>query len=393
VIERLEVAGMSGMHAVVVGGGVGGLTAAVALHQQGRSVTVCEQAPSLEPVGSGISLAPNALRALDVIGLGKQARELAAIQGVGGIRRSDGAWLVRTDMQWMVDRYGDPFVIALRAELVALLVAALPEGSVLTGTPVRGVDAATGVVTLDNGELTADLVVAADGIRSPIRGSLFPQHPGPRYSGATTWRFVVPEPVGGYRPSETWGNGDVFGIMPLSSSRVYCYASALTPPGIVHEDERAELLRRFGDWHEPIGELLRSADTAQVLHNDVHTIADPLPAYHSGKVALLGDAVHAMSPNLGQGGCQAIEDAVVLAHEVSRTDHDLPAALQAYTAARKPRTEMIVRRSRKTARMAGLSFPPAVLLRNTALHATARFATGAMMRQMTPLVDWTPPHA
>ncbi len=380
---------MGARHAVVVGGGIGGLTAAVALHRKGWSATVCERARSLEPVGAGMTLAPNALRALDVIGLGRAARALAVIQGSSGIRRSDGTWLVRADLRSMTERYGDPVVIALRAELVSLLAAELPAGWVRTGTEVLEVVPADGRVRTSDGDLTADLVVAADGIHSPVRTALFPDHPGPRYSGTTTWRFVAPAPAGGFQPAETWGRGEVFGIMPLSDGRVYCYASALTPPGVVHPDERAELMRRFAGWHSPIGELLESVEPEAVLHNDVYWIADRLPAYHAGRVALLGDAAHAMTPNLGQGGCQAIEDAVVLAHEVTRADS--PTALAAYTAARRPRTEMVVRRSYRTSRIAGLSAPPAVMARNAALRLAGRLGLGLLTRQMAPLATWAPP--
>ena len=161
--------------------------------------------------------------------------------------------------------------------------------------------------------------MAADGIGSRIRATLFPDSPGPRYSGFTTWRFVAPAlPAGAGRaePAETWGRGEVFGVLPLASGQVYCYASAPAPPGLRHDDEAAELKRRFGRWHDPIPGLIGAISPDRVLHDDVYWIAEPLPAYHRGRVAILGDAAHAMTPHLGQGACQAIEDAVVLASVV-----------------------------------------------------------------------------
>ena len=105
----------------------------------------------------------------------------------------------------------------------------------------------------------------------------------------------------------------MFGVLPLASGQVYCYASAPAPAGVRHDDEAAELKQRFGRWHDPIPGLIGAISPDRVLHDDVYWIAEPLPAYHRGRVAILGDAAHAMTPHLGQGACQAIEDAVVLA--------------------------------------------------------------------------------
>ncbi|WP_347682175.1 FAD-dependent monooxygenase [Actinocorallia sp. B10E7] len=371
----------------MVGGGIGGLTAAAALRLRGWDVIVCERAASLDPVGSGLSLGPNALRALDAIGVGQAARGLAAIDGVSGIRRYDGRWLVRADVTApMLKKYDDLAVIALRSELVDLLLSRLPEDTVRTSTAVSAVEPETGTVTTSEGALEADLVVAADGVHSGIRKALFPDHPGALYSGSTTWRFIIPEPGHGFRTTESWGHGDVFGIMPLSGKRIYCYASAVASAGQTFEDERAELLRRFGWWHAPIPDLIDAAEPGEILHNDVYWIAEPLPAYHVGRVAFLGDAVHAMSPNLGQGACQAIEDAVVLASLA-----DQPDGLARYTAARLPRTRMVVQNSHRVSRMVGLRSPWATRLRDTLMWGVGRLGSAAVIRQTAPIFEWSPP--
>ncbi|SEL85426.1 FAD-dependent oxidoreductase [Nonomuraea pusilla] len=382
--------------AVVIGAGIGGLTAAAALARRGWSVTVCERAPSIEPVGSGLAIAPNALRALDTIGVGDRVRELAALQGVAGVRRASGGWLSRTSVKAAQDRYGDPIVLLLRSTVVELLADLLPPGALRLDTAVQGVDAASGRVTTDAGELRADLVVAADGIRSSTRRALFPGHPEPVYSGVTSWRFVASSRgISGQAltGAESWGRGQVFGVMPLARDEVYCYATATVPAGQGHatpEEEKAELLRRFRGWHDPIPALVDRADPARVVRSDVFYMDTPLPAFHRGRVALLGDAAHSMTPNLGQGACQAIEDAVVLAHRVGEGG-PVEDALAAYTRDRLPRTTPIVQRSASINRMTRWSNPLAVTARDAVVSLAGLAGPTAALRQADAVFNWWPP--
>jgi 2-polyprenyl-6-methoxyphenol hydroxylase-like FAD-dependent oxidoreductase len=387
---------MTDRRAVIVGAGIGGLTAAVALRRRGWHVTVLERAAALEPVGAGLGLGPNAVHAFAAIGLGDQVRRLSAVQGHGGLRRADGRWLVRTDLGAVARRFGDPQLMTLRADLVGLLATSLPDGALRTGVTVTGVDGQdpgkAARVTTSAGDLDADLVVAADGVGSRIRAALFPGHPGSQYSGFTAWRFVTPAPSIALEPAETWGNGAVFGAIPLAGARVYCYASAPAPPGVRHDDESAELKRRFGGWHDPIPGLIGSVGPDAVLHDDVYWIAEPLPAYHRGRIALLGDAAHAMTPHLGQGACQAIEDAVVLASVADPENSDGTARdLAAYTAARLPRTRMMADASYRATRLSGTTSRSAAALRNAGLSLAGRLAPGLMIRQMDRVAAWTPP--
>ncbi|MFI8965947.1 FAD-dependent oxidoreductase [Streptomyces sp. NPDC053493] len=389
--------------AVVVGAGIGGLTAAVALSRQGWDVTVLERAAGLAPVGAGIALAPNALRALDRIGLGEPVRELAAWQGDGGMRRPDGRWLARTDAQAAAARFGGPLVLLHRATLVDLLTSALPDGAVRTAAPAALTDPGDArrparLITPD-GETEAELLVAADGIRSAARAALFPGHPGPRYSGFTTWRTVIPAPEAPFAPHETWGPARLWGSQPLKDGRVYAYAMAAAPAGArAPHGEKAELLRLFGDWHHPVPAILDAAEETTILRHDVHHLIDPLPAFHVGRTALLGDAAHAMQPTLGQGGNQAIEDAIVLAHHAGGPAGPggsggpaVPAALAAYTADRLPRTTALVRKAARTGRLALLSARPAVALRDAAVTAVSRFGPGLVLRGFDGIADWRPP--
>ncbi|MFE6668532.1 FAD-dependent monooxygenase [Streptomyces sp. NPDC057697] len=382
--------------AVVIGSGIGGLTAAVALHGRGWRVTVLERAASLEPVGAGIALAPNSQRALDVIGLGDEIRALAAWQGMGGIRAPGGRWLSRTDSAAAAARFGGPVVLLHRATLVDRLVARLPRDTVRTGTAAELLDPGTAggapaVVGTAGGDVEADLVVGADGIGSAVRSALFPGHPGPSYAGFTTWRIVVPATGRPFAPHETWGRGELWGSQPLKDGRIYAYGAAVAPAGGRAADgEKAELLRRFGDWHDPVPALVAAADPGQVLRNDVHHLIDPLPSFHRGRTVLVGDSAHAMAPNLGQGGNQAIEDAIVLAHRLE-PGGDLGAGAAAYTADRLPRTTAVVRRSARAARLMRLTGAPAVATRDALVSLASRFGPTLVLRTFDGIADWRPP--
>ena len=386
---------MARARAVVIGTGIGGLAAAAGLYSAGWDITACERAASLEAVGAGLALAPNGLRALDVLGAGDALRALAVPQEPG-IRRSDGRWLMRSATGHRIaDRFGDPFILVPRAAVIDALAVRVPDGVLSLGTEVTsvepGVNAAARISTTA-GELEADLVVAADGIGSAARLALFPGHPGLRYAGFTTWRLLT-GPVNRQVPmAESWGRGTVFGVMPLSDGRVYCYAAAPADSGARAGDELAELVRLFGTWHEPIPQLLAAARPQDVLRHDVAELAAPLPAFHCGRTVLLGDAAHPMTPNLGQGACQALEDAAVLTRLAVRTQPDAIAGmLSRYTTARLPRTTDVVRWSRRAAAMATWASLPAVTTRNALTRLTSKLAPGAALRSLTPIYNWQPP--
>ncbi len=388
---------MARPRAVVIGAGIGGLAATAGLCSAGWDVTACERAASLEPVGAGLSLGPNGLRALDVFGAGDALRALAVPQEMG-IRRSDGRWLMRSTTGHMIpDRFGDPVILVPRTAVIDALAARVPDGALCLGTKVTSLEpggSAAARISTTIGELEADLVVAADGIRSTTRSALFPGHPGLRYAGFTTWQVFadpVAEPV---TMAESWGRGTVFGVMPLSDGRVYCYAAAPATPGSRAGDELAELARIFGGWHEPIPALLATVRPQDVIRRDVAELAEPLPSFHRGRVALLGDAAHPMTPNLGQGACQALEDAAVLTRLAAGTAPDaIPAALSRYTAARLPRTTDVVSWSRRAGAMATWTSSPAVAIRNTLAFLGGRLAPGVALRGLTPVYDWQPPAA
>jgi 2-polyprenyl-6-methoxyphenol hydroxylase-like FAD-dependent oxidoreductase len=365
------------MRAVVVGGGVGGLAAAVALGRRGWEVEVLEQADRFAEVGAGLSVWPNAVRALEALGLGPAIRQHALRQASAGIRDARGGWLSRTNPAEIESRYG-PVVMVHRAALLEVLRGAAPDGSLRTGVEVHAARP-DGTVSHSDGESAADLVVGADGIGSVVRRSVWPQTPVPEYAGYTAWRMVTP-PVPVYGSSESWGHGERFGYAPLHDGRVYCFATANAAEGAA-DGGLAGLRRRFGRWHEPIPALLHAAEEDDVLHNDIYELP-PLRSYVSGRVALLGDAAHAMTPNLGQGACQALEDAVVLAGVLDRRG----SGLDAYDQARRRRTRMIARRSRRIGAVAQWSSPFATGMRDTVMR---HLPPSSALRSLAPVLDWT----
>lgn len=365
--------------AVVAGAGIGGLCAAAALASRGWDVTVCEQAPELTPVGTATALTVNALHALDAIGLGDGVRALGVPEATGGLRTADGRYLVRVD--------GPSGVIVLhRGALIDLL---LPKDADLRlGVTVQGVTltaSGPGRLVTDQGEITADLIVAADGARSLLRTLLFPGHPGLRYADYTAMRFTTPYDTSGLVASESWGPGARFGVVPMSADEIYAYAAFSVPAGSAYADPRGELRRRFGDWHDPIPELIELS--REVLQHDVYDLAKPLPAYHAGPVAFVGDAAHAMTPDLGQGGCQAIEDAVVLAQTVVG---DVRGRLPLYTAARLKRTVAVMRQSRQMGRLGQVSSPLAVVARTGAMRLVGILPASMTDRALVSLHNWRP---
>ncbi|MFF8614050.1 FAD-dependent monooxygenase [Streptomyces sp. NPDC015350] len=381
-----------GGSAVVVGGGIGGLAAAIGLRRAGWETTVLERGTGPDDAGAGISLHANGIRALDALGVGAAVRAAARPQYTGGTRAPDGRLLARMDGAALERELGTPIMGIPRAVLHRLLRAALPAGSLVTGAEVTSVDRSDASrVRLAAGDtvLDADLVVAADGVNSRLRARLFPEHPGPVHSGSTVLRAITESPVELSTDFElTWGRGAEFGHIVFADGRAEWHAVFNSPAGVRHRDPLAEVRRRFGDWHDPVPALLAATRPGAVLHHDVNELVTPLPSYAVGRVALLGDAAHAMTPNLGQGACQALEDAVSLAAAL-RAGPSVESALRRYDAERRPRSQSVARAARRAGRMGQqLSHPVAVALRDAALRlAPSRVTVRAVLRH----ADWTPP--
>ncbi len=370
---------------MVAGAGIGGLSAAIALRRAGFEVVVFERAPELGEVGAGLLLAANAQKALGRLGLAGAVASLGTPSSAFEVRSWRGRVLAGNPAGELDKKLGTSTVAVHRADLQALLIREAGEGTLRLGAEVEGFgqDAGGVMVSLAGGvEERADLLVGADGLRSRVRASLFGPT-SPRYAGYTAWRAVV-EPGEQLLPRgtgfESWGRGARFGCAHVGGGGVYWFATRNAPEGEGDGQPggptgtKAALLRRFGGWHRPIGDLIGAAHEDAILRTDIYDREPLAERWGQGGVTLLGDAAHPMTPDLGQGAAQAMEDAVVLARSL-REAGDTAEALRRYERLRSARAAMVVLRSRRVGRIGQLENPLLCLLRDRALAMPPRKRT------------------
>jgi 2-polyprenyl-6-methoxyphenol hydroxylase-like FAD-dependent oxidoreductase len=363
------------MRVIVIGSGIAGLSTAIACRAVGLDVALYERAPELREVGAGISLWANALRALDHIGAGDAVRRVSLHMTRFEMRVRDGRTVAMSFPASVFEQRFRlaPFVcMTHRADLVAALAGCLPDGVCRYGHEFESLQEEYSGrqvgVGFRNGHFDkADLVVGADGIHSRVREVLFFPQP-PRYAGYTCWRGVCPRPAkvaAGYM-AEWWGRGRRFGITTIPGDRVYWFATLNAPPNGREPDERAFLASAFAGWADPVPELIAATPPDRVLRNDIID-RPPTKAWSRGRAVLVGDAAHPTTPNLGQGGCQAIEDAVVLARHLAANATDPVKAAEDFTRERSPRTTRVVNESWKFGRIGQCQNRLACWLRDTAV--------------------------
>jgi 2-polyprenyl-6-methoxyphenol hydroxylase-like FAD-dependent oxidoreductase len=377
------------MRAIVIGGGIGGVTAALSMARAGIETRVYEQAPAPSEVGAGISLWGNAIRALSHIGIKDDVVAAGDILHVGELRTWKGRVISLMAVGEADRELGHPSVVIHRADLLDILVRHAPKGMITFGAHCAGVRQQDSevVVRFTGGQSHyADTVVGADGINSQVRAAVLGSQPV-RYSGYTCWRGVVEYPIEKWpsgHAAEVWGRGMRFGITRIGHGRVYWWATRNARPNGRDGDVHKELLSYFRGWWEPVTDLLRHTPPSQIIRSDIND-RPPTHAWGKGRITLLGDAAHATTPNLGQGGCMAIEDGVILARHIARAHRgivDVTSALRAYEEERYPRTTMVTNMSWKLGRVGQWSNPVMCALRDFFAGLTPQFMFRQNHRQV-----------
>ncbi|MCV7225455.1 FAD-dependent oxidoreductase [Mycolicibacterium komossense] len=355
---------------VIVGAGIAGLATAVALRRRGRTPTVIEARDNTadSAQGAGISIWPNALAALDELGLGDAVRTAGGRVTAGAVRWYDGTWLRHPSAERLVTALGEPLVVIDRARLRDILAEAVAPGTIRYGTAVRGLVATADGVRLlltDSTRLDAAAVIGADGTHSVVARHLN-GHLADRYAGYTAWRGIAQYALDPALSGETMAPGVEVGHVPLGSDLTYWFATQRAPEGQQMPDgELAYLRRTLAHWADPVPAILAATQPANILRNDLYDRA-PARQWSRGPIVVVGDAAHPMRPHLGQGGCQALEDAAILAEYVTQGE-DLSGAFTAFAQFRRGRTTSLVRESRLIGRI--------VNLRPSLLSAAATRAT------------------
>ena len=347
----------SPLEVAVIGGGIGGLTAAVALHQAGFAVTVYEQAPRLTEIGGGINIGPNAARVLLRLGLGPRLLRDAVLPVRTSRRRWDDARLLhRVPLNPRCEgAFGAPYLMVHRADLLAAIAAALPAEQVRLGHRLLALDphGARPSFAFENGtHASADVVVGADGIQSRVRAALFGDE-SPPFAGCVAYRGLVPAEriadLGIEVGLSSWhGPGAHFVHYYVSGGRLLNFVGWTEHDEWNREDwtDHATVARAqaaFAGWHTTVDRIIGAADTCFIW---ALFDREPLPRWSVGRATLLGDASHPMYPFMAQGAAQAIEDGATLAACLAAGADDPAAALQRYEALRLPRVSRLQAMSR-----------------------------------------------
>ncbi|MGI0491612.1 FAD-dependent urate hydroxylase HpxO [Alkalinema pantanalense CENA528] len=348
---------MQGLKAIVIGAGIGGLTAGIALQRAGYEVEIYDRVQELKPVGAGISLWSNGVKVLNWLGLGAEIARIGGRMARMEYRWLDGRILNDIDLAPLVQSVGQcPYPVA-RADLQAILLQAF-NGDVHLHHCCMEIEQTDRQVTarFENGHCaTGDFLVAANGVRSNLREYVLGQPFNPKYAGYVNFNGLVAASED-LAPPRTWviyvGQHQRASMMPVANDRFYFFLDVPLPLDAVANPAgiQAELHQHFHGWADPVQRLIDRLDPQATARLAIHDLG-PIDRLVKGRVALLGDAAHTTCPDLGQGGCQAMEDALVLAQCLVTTNVSVEDALQRYERQRHDRVSSVVKKARQRAEM------------------------------------------
>jgi 2-polyprenyl-6-methoxyphenol hydroxylase-like FAD-dependent oxidoreductase len=353
------------MKLIIIGGGVGGLAACLALQQNGIEATVFERAERLETVGAGIGLGANATRVLQKLGLLEDILAHCGRMDWLEMKRHDGKLLKLVRL----DNYEVPSVCLHRAVLLDILQKNILPERIKLGKTFQKFEQNGETVTAhfaDGTAVKADALIGADGLHSAARTQLKGERQ-PVYRGYTVWRGIADFVPDNFRRgfiSETSGAGRRFGWLPIGDNKIYWFATNNQPADeqLAPAQRKQKVIELFGDWHSPLPETIAATDENAILQNDCSD-REPETGWANGRVLLLGDAAHPTTPNMGQGGCMALEDAVILAR-ILRNQPNFSDAFRLFERERFARTKYVVEKSRKFGEVGQWQNSFAVGLRN-----------------------------
>jgi FAD-dependent urate hydroxylase len=346
---------MQHLKVVVIGAGIGGLTAGIALKQAGYEVEIYDRVSELRPAGAGISLWSNGVKVLNRLGLGEKMAAIGGQMDFMEYRSLNGALLNHIPLQPLIESVGQrPYPVA-RTDLQQMLLDAYG-AEVQLNMRCIGVEEAGNQVTAifeDGHRATGDLVIAADGVRSILRTYVLGREVAPNYGGYVNWNGLVPASEA-LAPKNAWmiyvGEHKRASMMPVADDRFYFFFDVPLSNGTTAPPEKiqAELTEFFAGWAAPVQTLIQTLDPLKTNRLSIHDVG-PIEAMVRGRVALVGDSAHATCPDLGQGGCQAMEDVYLLTHFLMTTNIGVEDALKRYEVERKERTRSIVQKARNRA--------------------------------------------
>lgn len=343
------------MKAIIIGAGMGGLSAAIALKQCGYDVEVYEQVKEMKPVGAAISVWSNGVKCLNYLGLEKQIAELGGnMANMAYIDGLTGNIMTQFSLTPLILEAGQKPYPVSRAELQHMLLHAFGEKHVHMGMKLTQIIRNDDQVTIqfeDGSQITGDLLIGADGTHSLIREYVTGEITERRYAGYVNWNGLVAidEHIA---PANQWttfvGEGKRVSLMPVANNRFYFFFDVPLPKGLANDKTayKATLHDYFKGWTSQVHDLIDRIDIDKTNRVEIHDI-EPFMQWTKGRIALLGDAAHSTTPDIGQGGCAAMEDAIVLAMALKSNTISVEDSLRRYQNRRNQRTAELVLRARK----------------------------------------------
>ena len=343
------------MEIVIIGAGMGGLTTGIALKKFGHKVTIYEQTQKILPVGAAISLWSNGVKCLNYLGLsaqiaklGGQMNDLAYVDGL------TGETMTQFSLQPLIQEVGQrPYPVS-RADLQNMLMDEFGREDIHLGKRMVALEQQAGKVKLqfeDGAEVETELLIGADGTHSITRAYVLGEQVQRRYAGYVNWNGLV-DISEDLAPAEQWttyvGEGKRASLMPVADQRFYFFLDVPLPVGLEndHSQYKSQLKEYFKGWCPQVQSLIERLDPQKTNRVEIHDI-EPFLKFYKGHVVLVGDAAHSTTPDIGQGGCQAMEDAIYLARALQVNTLGIEDALSRYQEKRNERTKEMVLRARK----------------------------------------------